>query len=173
MTEHRPDIGEPAPYWRTHSIPVITVIFASALPTMLPLIASSPVLPPMGLLIFLSWQLLRTEMWPVWIGLPLGLADDLFSGAPIGTAIFLWTITSILIHYLSQKILWRTFWHDWLIAAICIALIQTLSAKFSHPHAEWGRMAMIVAPQIIASILLFPIFMRLVGSFDRFRLKRR
>lgn len=173
MNEHRPDIGDPAPLWRLITIPIITVVFASALPTMLPLIANSPVVPPVGLLIFLGWQLLRTDMWPVWIGLPLGFVDDLFSGAPLGTAMFLWTVASIGIHYLSQRILWRGFWHDWLIAVILIAIIQTVAAKLSHPHAEWLRMLIIVAPQIVASSLLFPIFVRVVATFDKFRLKRR
>src|SRR3546814_12838099 len=85
-------------------VPIASVMVASALPLMLPIVASSPALPPLGLLFFLSWQLLRTEMWPVWIGLPLGLWDDLFSGAPIGTAIGLWTIASIAIAYISQRI---------------------------------------------------------------------
>ena len=95
---------------------------------MLPLVASSPVLPPLGLLFFLCWQLLRTEMWPVWIGLPLGLWDDLFSGQPIGTAVGLWTLASIAIHYSSQRIYWRGFLHDWAIAALLIAIIQSLAA---------------------------------------------
>jgi rod shape-determining protein MreD len=171
--DHRPEIGDPPAMWRIISVPLVTTIFAIALPTMLPLIANSPVLPPFGLLVFLCWHLLRTEMWPVWIGIPLGLVDDLFSGAPFGTAVFLWTVTSIFIHYLSQKILWRGFWHDWLIASLLIACIQLVSAKFSHPHAEWAKLLLMTAPQIISSILLFPLFVRLVATVDRFRLKRR
>src|SRR3546814_1079935 len=84
-------------------VPIASVMFASALPLMLPLIANSPVLPPLGLLFFLCWQLLRAEMWPVWIGLPLGLWDDLFSGAPIGTAVALWTLASIAIAWRSEE----------------------------------------------------------------------
>lgn len=173
MIDHRPTIGDPPPMWRVISIPIITVFIASALPTMLPLVANSPVLPPLGLLIFLGWQLLRTDMWPVWIGIPLGLMDDLYSGSPIGTAVFLWTITSIFIHYISQKILWRGFWHDWLIASISILIIQTIAAKISHPHAEWIRLLIIIGPQIVASILLFPLFLRMIAFFDKIRLKRR
>jgi hypothetical protein len=86
MNQKGPRLGEPASLWRMRIVPIASVMFASALPLMLPLIANSPVLPPLGLLFFLCWQLLRAEMWPVWIGLPLGLWDDLFSGAPIGTA---------------------------------------------------------------------------------------
>ncbi len=73
MNQKGPRLGEPASLWRMRLVPIVTVMLASALPLMLPLVASSPVLPPLGLLFFLSWQLLRTEMWPVWIGLPLGL----------------------------------------------------------------------------------------------------
>lgn len=173
MMDHRPIIGDPPPLWRVISIPIVTVIFASALPTMLPLVTNSPVIPPLGLLIFLGWQLLRTEMWPVWIGVPLGFVDDLYSGNPIGSAVFLWTMASIAIHYLSQKILWRGFWHDWLIASIAIIVIQIIAAKFSHPHAEWLRLLMVIGPQIVASILLFPLFLRIIAIFDKIRLKRR
>lgn len=168
-----PRLGEPASLWRMRIVPVATVMVASALPLMLPLVANSPVLPPLGLLFFLCWQLLRTEMWPVWIGLPLGLWDDLFSGQPIGTAVGLWTLASIAIHYSSQRIYWRGFLHDWAIAALLIAIIQSLAALIVHPGAAVGRVLGLVVPQIIISALLVPLFMRLTGKFDNFRLKRR
>jgi rod shape-determining protein MreD len=166
-------LGEPASLWRMRIVPIATVMFASALPLMLPLVANSPVLPPLGLLFFLCWQLLRTEMWPVWIGLPLGLWDDLFSGQPIGTAVGLWTLASIAIHYSSQRIYWRGFFHDWAIAALLIAIIQSLAALIVHPHAATGRVLGLVVPQIVISALLVPLFMRLTGKFDNFRLRRR
>lgn len=168
-----PRLGEPASLWRMRIVPIVSVMLASALPLMLPIVASSPVLPPLGLLFFLCWQLLRTEMWPVWIGLPLGLWDDLFSGQPIGTAVCLWTLASIAIHYFSQRIYWRGFFHDWGIAALLIAVIQSLAALIAHPGADVGRVVGLVVPQIILSALLVPLFMRLTGKFDNFRLKRR
>ena len=173
MNPKGPRLGEPASRWRMIVVPVASVMFASALPLMLPLVASSPVLPPLGLLFFLSWQLLRTEMWPVWIGLPLGLWDDLFSGAPIGTAVGLWTLASIAIAYLSQRIYWRGFLHDWAIGALLVAIIQAIAALITHLHAPAGRVLGLVAPQIVVSVLLMPLFLRLTGKFDNFRLKRR
>ena len=173
MNQKGPRLGEPASLWRMRFVPIASVMFASALPLMLPLIANSPVLPPLGLLFFLCWQLLRAEMWPVWIGLPLGLWDDLFSGAPIGTAMGLWTIASIAIAYSSQRIYWRGFFHDWAIAAASVAIIQSLAALITHPQAAPGRVLVLVVPQIIISVLLVPLFMRLTGKFDNFRLKRR
>lgn len=173
MNPKGPRLGEPASRWRMLVVPIASVMLASALPLMLPLVASSPVLPPLGLLFFLSWQLLRTEMWPVWIGLPLGLWDDLFSGAPIGTSVGLWTLASIAIAYISQRIYWRGFLHDWAIGALLVAIIQAIAALITHPHAPAGRVLGLVAPQIVVSVLLMPLFLRLTGKFDNFRLKRR
>lgn len=168
-----PRLGEPASRWRMRIVPLATVLIASALPLMLPMVASSPVLPPLGLLLFLCWQLLRTEMWPVWIGLPLGLWDDLFSGAAIGTAVCLWTFASIAIHFFSQRIYWRGFLHDWGIAALLVAAVQSAAALIAHPDAHVGRLLGLIAPQILVSALALPLFMRLTGKFDNFRLKRR
>lgn len=173
MNRKGPRLGEPASLWRMRIVPIASVMLASALPLMLPLIANSPVLPPLGLLFFLCWQLLRAEMWPVWIGLPLGLWDDLFSGAPIGTAVGLWTLASIAIAYSSQRIYWRGFLHDWAIAALLVAIIQPLAALITHPGADAARVLGLVVPQVVISVLLVPLFMRLTGMFDNFRLKRR
>src|SRR3546814_11564658 len=112
-------------------------------------------------------------MWPVWIGLPLGLWDDLFSGAPIGTAVGLWTLASIAIAYSSQRIYWRGFFHDWAIAALLVAIIQSLAALITHPTAEPGKVLGLVLQQIIISALLVPLFMRLTGKFDTFRSEER
>lgn len=168
-----PRLGEPASPLRMRLVPILSVMIASALPLMLPIIASSPVLPPLGLIFFLSWQLLRTEMWPVWIGLPLGLWDDLFSGQPVGSAMGLWTLASLAIHYSSERIYWRGFFHDWAIAAALIAAILTTGALIAHPGAAVGRMILLIGPQIIISALLVPLIMRITGAFDNFRLKRR
>ncbi|HMO76710.1 MAG TPA: rod shape-determining protein MreD [Sphingopyxis sp.] len=168
-----PRLGAPPSPLRRIGIPLATVMLASALPLMLPMVASSAILPPLGLLMFLGWQLLRTEMWPVWIGLPLGLWDDLFSGAAIGTAVGLWTLASIAIHYFAQRIYWRGFFHDWALAALLIAVIQSLAALIAHPAAPAGQAALLVAPQIVIAALLVPLFLRMTGAFDNFRLKRR
>jgi rod shape-determining protein MreD len=172
-TRTGPRLGEPASKLRMQLVPIATVMIASALPLMLPLIANSPVLPPLGLILFLCWQMLRTEMWPVWVGLPFGLWDDMFSGQPFGCAIGLWTLACIAIQYFSQRIYWRGFTHDWAIIAASVAAIQFLSAWIAHPHTAPDRLLGLVLPQIILAALLVPLFLRLTGMFDKIRLKRR
>lgn len=159
--------------WRVRLVPVLTVMLASALPLMLPLVASSPMLPPFGLILFLCWRLLRAELWPVWVALPLGLWDDIFSGQPFGCAMGLWTIANIFIDYFEQRIYWRDFRHDWAIAALSIAFIQFCGAIIVHPHLDWDRALGLVAPQIIFAALTIPLAMRMTVQFDNFRLKRR
>ena len=48
--------------------------------------------------------------------LPLGLFDDLVSGQPLGSAMLLWTLCFLAIDVLEQRLVWRDFWQDWLIA---------------------------------------------------------
>lgn len=167
------DIGEPPPRWRVRSVPIATVLLASALPLLLPLIASSPILPPFGLMMFLAWRLLRPEIWPVWAALPFGLWDDLFSGAAIGTAVALWTFASIAIDYFELRIYWRGFRHDWGIAALAIAFVQIVAAWIMHPDVAPLRTIALVLPQVVLAILLMPLAMRLAGWFDSLRLRRR
>ena len=170
MNQKGPRLGEPASLWRMRAVPVATVMIASALPLMLPLVASSPVLPPLGVLFFLSWQLLRTEMWPVWIGLPLGLWDDLFSGQPFGSAILLWSLMLIALDFIETRFPWHGFAQDWLVASVVTAIYILISALFAGSHvAEWLT---ILAPQLLLSILLYPMFGRMVAFLDRFRLRR-
>jgi len=85
----------------------------------------------------------------------------------------LWTLATIAIHYVSQRVYWRGFIHDWGVAALLVAAIQALAALIAHPDAHMGRVLGLVAPQIIISALLVPLFLRLTGKFDNFRLKRR
>jgi rod shape-determining protein MreD len=166
-------LGEMPSRLRLQAVPVVSVLFASALPMMLPLIAAWAYLPPLGLLLFLAWRLLHPPLWPVWIGLPLGLWDDLVSGQPVGCAMGLWTIALLAIDFIDQRTYWRGYWQDWLIAAIATSIIIVASAALAHPGAAAALIVGLVGLQIAASILLFPMMVRVAAWLDRVRLYRR
>lgn len=166
-------IGEPASAWRRHSIPIASVMLFSALPMLLPLVASSAILPPLGLVMFLAWRLLHPTLWPVWIGLPLGLWDDCLSGQPIGSAMGLWTITTLVIEYIDQRTYWRGYWQDWLIAALAIIAIQLSGAAIVHPSANVAQLFLQAGFSILAAIMLFPMLVRFAVRLDSIRLLRR
>src|SRR3546814_13084177 len=85
MQRGRSTIAQDRSPLRTTGTPIIMVILGSVV-TILPMIAVTTSLPPFGLLLLLAWRLLRPELWPLWIAVPLGLFDDIMSGQPLGSA---------------------------------------------------------------------------------------
>ncbi|MEZ5744409.1 MAG: rod shape-determining protein MreD [Sphingomonadaceae bacterium] len=132
-------------------------------------IASTPLMPPLGFMMFLAWRQLRPGLLPVWAGLPLGMIDDIFSGQPIGSAIFLWSIAAIALDVVEARLPWRNFLTEWLLAAgMLIAYIGGSLALANMAGA--ATPLWVTVPQIAISILVYPLFGRLVALFDRLRL---
>lgn len=155
---------------RARWVPVLAVM-AGSLTAVLPIVAEWPALPPFGLLMLLGWRLLRPEMWPAWIALPLGLFDDLFSGQPLGSAMALWTIAFLAFDMMDNRAVWRDYWVDWLAAAAAIIFCLGGGVALVAFTTGGGHFLSIV-PQTLISILLFPAAMRLCAALDRWRLTR-
>lgn len=148
-------------------IPVVSVMLASLAP-LVPMIASTPVLPPFGFMMLLSWRLLRNNLWPVWAVLPLGAFDDLFSGAPIGTAMALWTMCFIAFDAIDRRWVWRDLYQDWGIAITFVSVYLLASCLIS----GGGLPLVMLVPQIAFSALLMPGIIRTAAMMDRWRLGR-
>lgn len=147
-------------------VPWLTVMLGSLSPTW-PLIASAPLLPPMGFLILLAWRQLRPGLLPVWAGLPLGLFDDLYSGQPLGSAVLLWSMTLIVLEVIELRFPWRNFFLDWLVAAGLIVVYLPVAMGLAMNAAP---SLLVLAPQLLLSVFGYPLVGRLVALFDRFRL---
>lgn len=154
--------------WRGQLLPLASTVLGSAL-TIVPWVAMQPIVPPLGLMIALGWRLLRPEMWPAWMALPLGLANDLLGGDPFGTSIALWTITFIALDAVDRRLIWRDYWQDWLLAALAIAFCLGGGLIAANIGGGRGELTDIV-PQMLFSIALFPLAMRLCAALDRWRL---
>ena len=165
---HVSRLGKHPSRFRLVGTPVITVMIGS-LASALPLIAQSPVMPPFGLPLLLSWRLLRPELWRAWIGLPLGLFDDMVSGQPIGSAMFLWTVTLMVIDAVEHRMVWRSYRQDWLIAAIAIIFCIATGLFFARITGGGEVRLLLVAPQMLWTILLFPFIVRQCARIDRWR----
>ena len=148
-------------------IPVITIMLASMAP-ILPVITTAPIFPQLGLLMILSWRLLVRETWPVWAALPLGFFDDLFSGQPLGSAAFSWTLMFLVIDQLDRKMMWRDYWQDWAIAAGLITTVMVLNLWLAN-QAGGDTAILYILPQILVSILCLPLFLRIAAALDHFR----
>lgn len=150
------------------AIPWITVMLGSLTPA-LPMISSAPLLPPFGFMLLVAWRQIRPGLLPVWAGLPLGLFDDIYSGQPFGSAMFIWSVAMMVLDIIEARFPWRSFWQEWLVGALMIASCLLLGAVFV--RAAGGSTPLgIIAPQLLLAVLLFPLAGRLVAMFDRFRL---
>lgn len=154
---------------RARATPIVSTMLGS-LVTMLPIVAQAPILPPFGLMMLLAWRLLRPGLLPVWMPLPLGLFDDLASGQPVGSAMLSWTVTFLIIDASERSLVWRDYLQDWLIAAAAIA--GCLVAGFGFALLAGGKAPiLVIVPQIIASVLLFPAVARVCARLDAWRLR--
>ena len=153
-----------------YTVPAFTIMLGSILPV-LPIAGVMPIIPPIGFMLFLGWRLMRPGLLPLWAGLPLGAFDDLFSGQPFGSAIFLWSITMIVVELFESRYPWRGFWQDWLTAGLIALGYLFLQLVFSGTSPSINHIVA-AGPQVLLSILIYPIIARLVAWFDRMRLLR-
>ena len=153
----------PAAAW---AIPAASIVAGSLL-TVLPMIATFPVLPPLGLMVLLAWRLLRPETVRPWTPIPFAFFDDLVSGQPMGSAILLWTVSLLIIDLLDQRLMSRDFWQDWVLASGAIAFCLSIGRLIATPLA--AHVDTLLLFQVIASVLLYPFVARLVAWLDRKR----
>ena len=81
---------------RARIIPWLTVM-AGSLVTIIPVIATIPLLPPFGFVMLLAWRLLARFAFRPWAAAPLGFFDDLVSGQPLGSAVLMWSLAFVAI----------------------------------------------------------------------------
>jgi rod shape-determining protein MreD len=151
-------------------VPVISTMVGSMV-VLAPNIATEPLLPPFGLMVFLGWRLLRGDIWPLWMGLPLGLWDDLFSGQPIGTAMCGWTAIMLALDYLDRRTPFRDHRQDWMLAGLAIAGYLLFALAIAWVTGGVTSPVTLI-PQMLLSALLFPLIARVCAALDRWRSPR-
>ena len=156
--------------FRLTFVPTASVLIGSAVAT-LPIVTQAPMLPPLGFMILMAWRLMRSDIWPVWVGIPLGFFDDLMSGQPVGSGMALWTIVMLVMDGVDQRVVWRDYRIDWIIGAVAMLFILVAGALL----ARAGNLVDIfrlIGPQYIWSVFLLPLAMLLTGWLDNWRLLR-
>ncbi|MCK9540467.1 MAG: rod shape-determining protein MreD [Novosphingobium sp.] len=157
----------PSP-WLARSVPWLLVMAASVIPSWF-IISSAPVMPPFGFLVLIAWRQLRPGLLPTWAGLPLGLFDDLYSGQPFGSGILLWSLAIIFLDIVEARFPWRNFALEWLVGGAVIAAYILACLAFANA-AGGATPLLVVVPQMVVSMLFYPLVERMVAMFDRLRL---
>lgn len=149
-------------------IPAASVLAASAL-AMLPVVAERGGWPDFGFLMLIAWRLLRADAWPAWWAAPLGFANDLLTGSPIGLSVALWTAVMLAMELVDRRTMWRDYWIEWALAAALIIAAEAAQWKV----ASWSGAPVPfthMLPAIVISILAFPLFAFIASRLDRWRL---
>lgn len=151
-------------------IPAASVVLASALST-LPIVSVTGWWPNFGFLMLIAWRLLRADPWPAWWAAPMGFANDLLTGAPIGLSVALWSAVMLAMELVDHRTQWRDYWVEWAIATVLITVDR---------WADWQVAGLLgapvhflqIVPAIVISILAFPLGAMIVLRIDRWRTGR-
>ena len=151
-------------------VPAALVVLASSL-AVLPIMSLTGWWPNFGLLTLIAYRMLRADCFPAWWGAPLGFANDLLTGSPLGLSIALWPMIMLAMDLVDRRTQFRDYWIEWVVASLLIAVGE---------WAEWQATALagaalpakILAAPIIISILTFPVIGLIVWRIDRWRLGR-
>ena len=149
-------------------IPAASVVAMSAL-ALLPIVAERGGWPNFGFLMLIAWRLLRADAWPAWWAAPLGLVNDLLTGAPIGLSMSLWTAVMLGMDLVDRRTQWRDYWIEWAVATLLIVAAEAAEWKV----AAWSGAPVPfthMLPSIVISVLAFPLFAFIASRLDRWRL---
>ena len=158
---------EPAHFARS-AIPIVSTMIGSLAP-IAPFVFLAPVVPPFGLMMLLAWRALHRTLWPTWMALPLGFFDDLFSGAPMGSAMLLWTLAFLVYELFDRRMVWRDYWQEWGIAVFLICAV-ILGQLWIANRSGGATDVFVMIPQAVFSALLFPLMTRICCALDNWRL---
>ncbi|GAA0729621.1 rod shape-determining protein MreD [Sphingomonas japonica] len=158
-------LATPAPpRTRTRWVAPLSVMLGSLI-TLVPVVATIPVLPPFGLLMLMGWRLHRPDIFRTWACVPLGLFDDLVSGQPLGSATMLWTLCFLAVDVIDTRLVWRDFKQDWLVAAGAIGFALIGGRLIAVPLG--AHVDTLLMLQALASVALYPLVTRMCAGLDR------
>ena len=151
-------------------VPAATVVAASML-SALPIVSTSGWFPDFGFLALIAWRLLRSDPWPAWWAAPLGFANDLITGLPLGLSVAWWTATMLLLDLVDRRTMWRDYWIEWILAAVLLLLNESIERWAAGVMGAPTPLVSIVPPLLIA-IFSFPVAAWVVARLDHWRLGR-
>jgi rod shape-determining protein MreD len=140
--------------------------------SLLPIVSATGWWPDWGLLMLVAWRLLRADAWPAWWAAPLGFANDLIVGNPIGLSVALWAAMMIAMDILDRRTMWRDYWIEWAIAALFISLAELAQWRIAGLLRAPVPLGLTAGPSIAVGILSFPVAAYLAARIDRWRLGR-
>lgn len=152
-------------------VPATSIAVASLLVAILPIVSLKGWWPDAGFIMLLAWRMHRSDPFPNWWAIPLGLLNDLLTMHPIGLSVVTYCFALFVIDVVDARKLGRNWLSEWILAALLI---------FAAEFIQWWLAAIQGAamplsalwPPIVITIFAFPIVASLVAWLDRYRLRK-
>ena len=150
-------------------LPAASVLFGSLL-ALLPVMSERGWWPDFGFVMLLAWRMHRSDPFPNWWAIPLGLANDLIVGHPLGLSVFTFCFALFVIDLLDARRMGKNYVAEWLIAGFLLVFAEIMQWWIA---AIQGAAMPIEAiwPPIVITIFCFPVAAFLVAMLDRYRLR--
>lgn len=117
---------ERARWWRAQAdrgVPALVTLVLVAGMT-LPVFASVPVVPHLGLLGVFVWATFQPGLMPPWLAFVIGVVADILFGLPLGINALLLPATALFVQLIEHRFGLRRYDIDWLVAAGVIVLFE-------------------------------------------------
>jgi rod shape-determining protein MreD len=156
---------------RRRFVPFLSTIFAMLL-GLLPITGPTLWIPNLAFMTLITWRLVRPEIWQAQVALGFGLLADLIvPGAPLGQSMLLWTLIFLGFDYADHLLGVRDYWLDWTLATAAI-LFHSAAVWYIALLTGAKVSFLVMVPQLILSILFYPLMARIILRLDRWRLAR-
>lgn len=152
-------------------VPAASIVLATVIVAILPIVSERGWWPDAGFLMLLAWRMQRSDPFPNWWAIPLGLANDLFALHPIGLSVVVFSFALLIIDIADARKLSKDWVTEWLLAAFLIFAAELIQWWVAAIQGAAMPFPAIWAPVVIA-ILCFPLIAGLVAWLDRFRLRK-
>ncbi|WP_343347794.1 rod shape-determining protein MreD [Sphingomicrobium sp. XHP0239] len=168
--QRRPSAFEQGPRKNAEALPAVSVVVAGML-ALIPAMSTTGWWPDFGLMALIAWRLQRSDPFPNWAAIPLGLFNDLITLHPLGLSVVCFTIALIVLDVMDARRIRGTFFTDWFVAILLISIAEFIQLWIAAIQGAAMPLNVIIAPIVISS-LLFPVMAGIVAMLDRYRLRK-
>lgn len=148
---------------------VVTIVLVAAMT--LPLFASAPVLPHLGLLGVFVWATFQPGLMPPWLAFVIGAACDILFGVPLGVNATLLPAVALFVRVIEARYGTHSYAFDWLLAAGVIVVFEIVQWWLLAFAGTSGPLTPLLV-QAATTVLAYPAIVLLFASIQR-RLQAR
>lgn len=143
---------------------LVTLLLIAAMTV--PLFASLPVLPHLGLLGVFVWASFQPGLMPPWLAFALGAVADLLFGLPLGINATLLPAVALVVRLVDAKFGHHRYGIDWQLAAAAVMLFELAQWQLLAVAGTRGPFAPLLA-QAATTILAYPAIVLLCAHIQR------